>query len=466
MTAVIVGNGAVALMAACELLRRDHQARLKIVAPALRPGCASLAAAAMFNSFCEVEVGTFKSQFERQKWLFNRQAAPRWPSLLAALAEDSGREIYHASGTYLINNHVSDRLEDENFDAVLAALREQGEPHDVIAPADIPRYKPASPARAGRALFIPREGWVNARHLMDALDAVLQASPRVSFVDDRCLKVVAGPNGRIDGVVTAGGATVGGDLFLLAPGATFSEIIAGSRLGLSFPRVFYGVGCTVLLGTGANTLPCCVRTPNRGLACGVYAAPRDAGHTIIGASNLISPVPAPYARLTSVYTLVKAAMEQINSDYYRAEVESLNVGWRPIPEDGVPLIGLTEIPNLLVATGTRRDGLHCSPLIAECLVDLMTRGRTAQDLTLFKPDRKPHRTYKRAEAIDTAVRHIMNAAFQHDFVPAKNRMLEEMERYHRRELEALHDQVGAHEWGIPPEMLDMYRYKHLGNASP
>jgi hypothetical protein len=27
-------------------------------------------------------------------------------------------------------------------------------------------------------------------------------------------------------------------------------------------------------------------------------------------------------------------------------------------------------------------------------------------------------------------------------------------------LERLHDHIGAFDWGIPPEMLDMYRYGH------
>ncbi len=461
MHVVIVGNGAVSLVTARELLRREPGARLTIVAPALRPGCASLAAAAMFNSFCEVDAGTLENRFELAKWRFNREAAPRWPALLASLSDESGRAIHHGFGTYLINNHVSDQLEDETFDAVMAALRNEAEPHQALPPADIPRYKPASHARAGRAVFIPREGWVNPGDLIEALDLVLRRAPAVTFVDDRCHRLLPGAGGRIDGLVTEGGSRVGGDLFLLAPGASFSEIIERSQLGLTFPRVFYGVGCTVLMGTGPDTLSACIRTPNRGLACGVYAAPRDAGHTIIGASNFISPSPTAHARLTSVYTLTRAAMEQINRDYYRAEVQALNVGWRPTPADGVPLIGQTDVANLLVATGTRRDGLHCSPLIAECLVDLISRGRTQTDLSLFKPDRKLHRTLTRQEAIDTAVRHILNAAFQHDFVPAKNRMLDEMERYHRRELEALHDQVGAHDWGIPPDMLDMYRYKHL-----
>ena len=58
----------------------------------------------------------------------------------------------------------------------------------------------------------------------------------------------------------------------------------------------------------------------------------------------------------------------------------------------------------------------------------------------------------------------MNANYQHDFVPAKNRMVEQMEDMYRNEIERLHDKVGADDWGIPPEMIDMYRYNHIKAA--
>jgi len=31
----------------------------------------------------------------------------------------------------------------------------------------------------------------------------------------------------------------------------------------------------------------------------------------------------------------------------------------------------------------------------------------------------------------------------------------------RADLEALHDKLGATDWGIPPELVDMYRYGHI-----
>ena len=39
-------------------------------------------------------------------------------------------------------------------------------------------------------------------------------------------------------------------------------------------------------------------------------------------------------------------------------------------------------------------------------------------------------------------------------------MVEQMERFYQDEFNQLHDKVGAHDWGIPPEMVDMYKYGH------
>ena len=55
----------------------------------------------------------------------------------------------------------------------------------------------------------------------------------------------------------------------------------------------------------------------------------------------------------------------------------------------------------------------------------------------------------------------MNANYQHDFIPAKNRMVEQLEKMYREDIEDLHEKVGAHDWGIPPELVDMYRYGHI-----
>lgn len=459
-TVVIVGNGILALTTAYRLVKIAPNCQIKIVGPSDHRGCASLAAAAMFNSFAEIDAGTLSNKIERQKFLFNKLSTPLWPTLLREVESESGVKLEYGFGTFLINNHVSDTLEDENFDAITAALDEFHEPYETVQPRSIPQFKPAARMRAARAIYIKGEGWANPRLFIAALKTILERNAQVTWIDSYCHSLKKSGS-RIDHILIDDGESISGDVFFLAPGAAFSKIVGASNLNIRVPKIFYGVGCSILLNTSESTLTNCIRTPNRGLACGVYAAPYDTEHTLIGASNFISPIPEDRVRLTSVHTLIQAAMEQINSDYYRSGLVNVNVGWRPTSEDTLPLLGQTSIANLIIATGTKRDGFHCSPLISNAMAALITGHRPECDLSLFNPERAPVHIYTREEAIDIAVRHTLNAAYQHGFVPAKNRMTEHLEKYYRDDLTKVHDAAGADDWGIPPELVDMYRYGHV-----
>jgi glycine/D-amino acid oxidase-like deaminating enzyme len=460
MKIVIIGNGILGLTTAFKLLRKDPSLTISLIGPFDNKGCASLAAAAMFNSFAEIDTSTLSNKVELQKFLFNKLSTPHWPGFIKQLEEESGHTIESGYGTYIINNHITDSLEDDNFDAIVTALDTYNEHYELIKPSQIPKYKPSVNGRAARAMFVTNEGWVNPVSLVNGLKVILEKSGRVNFINGYC-KSLSKQNGEIEYVLLENGEKVSGDKYILSPGATFSKILKESNLELNTPKIFYGVGCSILLKTGVNTLDNCVRTPNRGLACGVYSAPQNSTHTLIGASNFIAVEPEDYGRVTSVYTLLKSAMEQINTDYYRAELVKVNVGWRPTSADTLPLLGETSISNLLVATGTKRDGLHCSPVISDYLSDLILGNKPEHDLSLFKPERELVKFYTREDAINTAVRHSINAAYQHDFVPAKNRMVEDLEKHYYNDLCELHDKVGAQDWGIPPEMIQMYRYGHI-----
>ena len=152
MNVVIAGNGIIALQTARRIVRERDDVRVTLVGPRSRGGSASLAAAAMFNSFCEVDAGTFETPFERLKFDFNRAAAPMWPEHLAELRAESGLPINAGFGTFLINNAVTDQLEDETYDAVRDALARvrgavRGRRPDARSPATIPRRTRARSAR-------------------------------------------------------------------------------------------------------------------------------------------------------------------------------------------------------------------------------------------------------------------------------------------------------------------------------
>jgi hypothetical protein len=80
---------------------------------------------------------------------------------------------------------------------------------------------------------------------------------------------------------------------------------------------------------------------------------------------------------------------------------------------------------------------------------------------MFSPERSLIRNQTREEAINMSVLHLLSASYQHGFEPSHDLLHDKIAEMHRSELERLHDKVGAIDWGIPAELLDMYRYGHI-----
>lgn len=480
MHTVILGNGIVAMTIAFRLAKRLSPGdKVTIVGDRTRHGSATLAAAAMLNSFAEIESDSLATEFDLYRFELSHLATQMWPDFEKEIILAAGASLptgcakcegcsgggCFACGTYVVNNTAADDLDDENFEAIVSALEEFNEPFDHVSPRDIPNYMPEQRHRATRAVYIHNEGWFNPRLMLEKLDNVLSKHPQVAFRDGSVARLVLA-GGILEAAELPGGERITGDKFVLATGATVSGILAKSNLGIDVQRVFFGVGVSVEIQSRDYPHTKCVRTPNRGLACGLYSVPYFTDpsvpndHVLVGASNFISPVPCDHGRLTSVETLMRGAMEQINTNFYRADLVRVNVGWRPTSQDTYPLLGRTSIGNLIIASGTKRDGFHLSPVISEKIVAMLLDEPVDERFGWFAPERRPIRSMTREQAIAKAVRHQMSASYQHGFTPASNRMPDQIRRMHKEDLERLHDQVGAHEWGIPPEMLDMYRYGH------
>lgn len=457
MKLVVVGNGILAMMAARAWLERVPGGTVTIVGPRARPGSATRAAAAMLNSFAELEHDSLMTELDRFKFGLSRSATDEWPSLLEEF-DDAG--VASGLGTYVINNTATDDLDDDNFEAVRRFCDEYGEPYEVLDPAAIPNYRPDPRFRALRALLLIREGWVNPKRFLDALTERVTGSVRATVID-AAVAALREQGGRITAVVTAAGEAVTGDHVLLANGAGISELLDSSLPDLPIQRVFYGVGMTVEIGSAGHMHASCVRTTNRGLACGVYSVPYGGDRTLIGATNYISATPLEYGNVGSAYALLKAGMDQINTEFRRADLVSVNVGWRPTTADTYPLIGPTSVENLWVMTGTKRDGFHLSPVISRDVVSMILGEEADWRYEALRPERPLIRSLTREQAVNRGIRHMMNAARQHDFTPARNRMTEQLESAWRADLESVHDLVGAIDWGIPTELIDMYRYGHV-----
>ena len=476
MKYVIIGNGIVALSVAFRLTQRVQPSdSIIMVGPSDRIGSATLAAAAMLNSFAEIEEHSLRSETDLYHFELSHRATHMWPKFERELIDAAGDNLPKAcakcevhsggcfsKGTYIINNAASDDVDDRNFAAIVRALGDFNEQFDYVEPASIPNYYPAQKSRATRAILIHNEGWLNPRVVVEKIDAILANDPRVTMTNAKVARLVKS-GADISEVELEGGGKVAGDVFLLANGASVGEVLKRSQLGLNVQPVFYGVGVSLEIESPGYPHVNCIRTPNRGGACGIYSVPYFLGpdqphdHILIGASNFLSPEPVLNGRVVSVGHLLESAMSEINGHFYDARLVRVNVGWRPTTQDTYPVLGKTSIANLAIASGTKRDGFHLSPVISEMVAALMMGEQVEPEFDRFAPERDVIRDMSREDGIEVGATSLMSQHYQHGYQPSGIRMNAQLKDFFRKDLEALHDEVGAKDWGIPPELINMYR---------
>ncbi|PCJ19726.1 MAG: FAD-dependent oxidoreductase [Gammaproteobacteria bacterium] len=479
MDYVIIGNGIISLSTAFRLLQRlpDNDS-ITLIGPSARPGSATLAAAAMLNSFGEIDAYSLQSEPDQYLFELSHRATRMWPEFEGELIQAAAEQLPSAcgqcevtqggcfgQGTYLINNACADELDDRNFDAIVNALRDFNEPFDWVNPRDIPNYHPAQHQRATRAILIHNEGWINPRIEVEKLDRILLSHPQVTYIDQRVTRLNRSQT-RIESVTLNDGQVIDGDKFLLANGASVNALLVQSDLDLNVQPVFYGIGISLEIQSPLHPHKNCIRTPNRGGACGIYSVPYFQGpgsendHVLIGASNVLRPQPTHHGRLISIEHLMRSAVEEINGHFYNAELLNINVGWRPSTQDTYPILGKTSLDNFYIASGTKRNGFHLSPVLSEILVDLLMDEDIDPRFHQFAPERKVIHDLSREDAVEIIVSSLMSEQYQHNYRPSNIRMNEQVRQTYQDDIERLHDKVGAKDWGIPAELVNMYRYGH------
>ena len=472
MNYIFIGNGITSLSTAFRLIQSSaNVSKIIIVGKNKRLGSATLAAPAMLNSFCEVEDGLFKNEINLIKFNMSREASDLWPGFIKEISQfkiskNEKKKINEKlnRGTFLINNASADSLDDLNYEAIINALKKFKEPYDEVKARNIPGYKPSESDRSNRAIYIKNEGWINSSFTLDTLEKTLRKNNRVSFINDNVIELVQN-NNKIDYIILESGEKISADKYILASGANVSDLLYKSNIDIKIPRIFYGVGVSLNLTNIDSNLKQCIRTPNRGLACGIYAVPfsnsLDEHKLVLGATNFISTKPIFKSRIIDTQSLLNNLVNQINNDSYKANIDKINVGWRPTSADTYPLIGKTTLLNLIIASGTKRDGFHLAPLISKILVSIIKNEKIDRCYDYFRPERELIKTLSRNDAINKSVSHLLSAAYQHDFNPGLITIKNKLHIQIKEDLERLHDKVGAFDWGIPTEMIDMYRYNHI-----
>lgn len=462
---LIVGTGVLGLSMAHALALEDPNLNIGLIGPLAQPGMATTAAGAMLGCFGEITKTGFNSTPGRAKLEINIQAAKLWPEWLQQLNEataDTKNFTLIKPGTFVILNSRSGTLDSENYDAILEALDTYNEPYEKVDPSTILGVNAIADSRPIRSLYLPNEGSIDPNQLLSHLRLIAERTKNITLVDN-IVKKISISSGKINGVMTETDEEIKAESIILAAGA-YSQFLIDQieEIKNRIPRLFSGVGCAILAETSEPIPTSVVRTPNRSLACGLHLVPRDKNTFYVGATNSIGILPETEAPVGYTHFLIQCLIEQINQNVHNAKIKKLITGNRPVAMDTYPLIGETSIKGLWMLTGTYRDGIHCSPLLAQSMARQIV-GKTPLFNNVFSPERMPIQTLNQEEALIEITNHYMAGGYEHSMKLPKigwDIMFKEM-LYTK--FEKLYKDL-ALDFVLPPDLLLMFeqdREKHI-----
>ncbi|MFC6064317.1 NAD(P)/FAD-dependent oxidoreductase [Streptomyces ochraceiscleroticus] len=389
---LVVGAGAVGRSIAFALASAEPAVRVAL-AGASGGVAASTAAGAMLGALGEVTDQTARTRHGRLRTELAVTAARTWPAWRERVRAHAGtgtgvpRPDGYGTGTFVVLNAVSSPLDDASFTAIAQAAAEHGRGCQETSPSDIPGYHPLDNDRALRAWYLPEEGFLDARAWLATLDAALATLPNVIRTPAGTLTTLPAHGYLLD---TPAG-TFRAPRAVVAAGAWTTPLLEALDPDLPVVPVLSAAG-TALTAAGHQPLPTVIRTPNRAYACGLHTVPQADGSRYIGASARPCLTPTSHPTAGALRFLLDTALSQLDHHLTTAAITRTHHGNRPIALDGHPVIGPTPKDGLWVASGTHRDGLHASPLIATTVTEALlaptgTAAPLPGPLAAFAPSR-------------------------------------------------------------------------------
>jgi len=408
---LIVGNGVLGMFLADELSGRGVSS-VAVVGPHSRMTGASQAAGAMLGCFGEVTTETLRTEAGRTKFELGLAAHDRWPDVLRRLQDSApaGTSLTAAHDTFVVLNSCGAELDSANFAAMTAALDEYGRPWREVEPGAIAGYRPRTDRRALRAIHLPDEGAVDARKVLAALETRLRTA--AVPVLDYAVSMLLTDHGVVTGVRLDDGHVIEAGSVVVAAGAGSEALVRTAVEPLEMMPIFPGRGVAAIARRVAGEpFRSVVRTPNRAFACGLHLVPLGGGQEYLGATNGIADGVRSAAPLGDVHFLTQCAMQQLDEEIARHEIEQFRVGNRPVTLDGFPLIGWSARAGLYLLTGTYRDGFHCAPVLAIHVANEL-QGKPGAINPMFGPVRGPIATRTVEHSNEEYVQHSLAAWFE------------------------------------------------------
>ena len=301
------------------------------------------------------------------------QSRALYPRFAAELHDLSGIDIGHTRSGLIELALTAD--DDQALTAQATWQRDRGLEAELLQPEQLRRLEPHIGPGIRLGLLYPGEGHVHARSLARALS---QAAARVGvrFLQGRYVRRVLVEGGRARGVELDGEAVSAGTVILCA-GSWSSLVEAG---GVPAPVVRPARGQMVSIETRPPLFRHVLVAHRRG-----YLVPRADGVALAGSTLEMVGFrkEVTVAGLSDILTLARTLVPDLGE----APVTETWSNFRPYTPDALPVIGRTAVDGLLVATGHHRYGILLTPITAQAIAELVTRGTSSIDLGAFSVSR-------------------------------------------------------------------------------
>jgi glycine oxidase len=374
---LIIGGGVIGLA----ISWRAAQRGLRVTVADPDPGRgASHAAAGMLTPVAEAAYA------ERHLFELGSLSLRRYPAFAAELTERTGLPTgFRQTGTLQVGYDADDMA----MLAEHALLRESfGVPTHRLSSRECRQAEPLlGPAISG-GLLVEDDASVDSRLLTSALLAAARAAG-VVHLPHRATKLLLDAD-RASGAELADGTVVSAPQVVLSAGWS-SAAIAGLPEDVVPPlrpvkgQIVRLRPTTVTLAAGLS--PSLLNRTVRGIVQGspVYLVPRQDGELVLGATQ---------EEMGSDTTVTAGGIWQLLRDA-RAIVPGITelefaeaaAGLRPGTPDNAPVLGPSQLPGLVLATGHFRSGVLLAPVTADLIADQLVTGTMDQTAAPFSAQR-------------------------------------------------------------------------------
>jgi glycine oxidase len=300
-----------------------------------------------------------------------------YPEFVATLLEASGKSVDFAhEGAFEIFTGPSAEFQ---RDRMLAECRRLGIAGEAISPDVARRRESALGGDASALAWFPEEATVDPRQLMEAVLA--GANQRGAQIHTGCVvDSLLYEGGRCVGVTACGKKFESTHVVIAAGsycGTVENEMPEEKRVLAQYAPVHPVRGQMIALRSDTVQLKCVLRSEKG------YLVPRSDGRIIAGSTledaGFEKRVTPDGVRriLDGVLSLAPALRD--------AQIVDTWSGLRPGTPDHLPIIGPTDIPGLMIATGHYRNGILLAPVTAKIVRNWIIGGKANFSAEDFSP---------------------------------------------------------------------------------